>query len=64
MQWWFTGRMLTDTVTALKLFRASVIKSLPLETSGFELDHEITSRLRARGGTIREVPIRYSPARP
>lgn len=61
VQWWFTGRMLTDTVTALKLFRASVIKSLPLETSGFELDHEITSRLRARGGTIREVPIRYSP---
>ncbi len=58
VQWWFTGRMLTDTVTALKLFRAPVLKSMPLETSGFELDHEITSRLRARGGSIREVPIR------
>jgi dolichol-phosphate mannosyltransferase len=61
VQWWFTGRMLTDTVTALKLFRAPIIKEMPLETSGFELDHEITSRVLSRGGTIREVPIRYSP---
>jgi NDP-sugar pyrophosphorylase family protein len=57
----FTGRYLTDTVTALKLFRRSAIASLPLETSGFELDHEITSRMLARGATIAEVPIRYSP---
>jgi glycosyltransferase involved in cell wall biosynthesis len=57
----FTGRYLTDTVTALKLFRRSAIAALPLETSGFELDHEITSRMLARGATIAEVPIRYSP---
>jgi hypothetical protein len=57
----FTGRYLTDTVTALKLFRRRAIASLPLETSGFELDHEITSRMLARGATITEVPIRYSP---
>ncbi|MEO8198935.1 MAG: glycosyltransferase family 2 protein [Gemmatimonadota bacterium] len=57
----FTGSYLSDTVTALKLFRSNLIKALPLETSGFELDHEITARILARGCTIREVPIRYFP---
>ena len=61
VQWWFTGQFLTDTVTALKLFRAPVIKDLDLRTSGFELDHEITSRILGKGCTIREVPIRYYP---
>ncbi len=56
-----TGTYLTDTVTALKLFPAALVQSLPLGSSGFELDHEITARLLARGCTIREVPIRYFP---
>lgn len=56
-----TGRFLTDTVTALKLFRTSMIQSLPLRSTGFELDHEITARILAAGGRIREVPIRYYP---
>jgi dolichol-phosphate mannosyltransferase len=56
-----TGRFLTDTVTAYKLFRRSDLASLSLETSGFELDHEITARLLARGLKIVEVPIRYAP---
>ncbi|HYT68200.1 MAG TPA: glycosyltransferase family 2 protein [Vicinamibacterales bacterium] len=59
--WLFTGTYLTDTVTALKLFRREEIAALPLETSGFELDHEITARMLARGRTIVEVPIRYYP---
>jgi hypothetical protein len=53
--------MLTDTVTALKLFRSPVIKPLDLHTNGFELDHEITSKVLGRGGRIHEVPIRYYP---
>jgi dolichol-phosphate mannosyltransferase len=57
----FTGSYISDTVTALKLFRTPLIQSLPLETSGFELDHEITARILARGCTIREVPIKYFP---
>jgi dolichol-phosphate mannosyltransferase len=61
VQWWFTGQYLTDTVTALKLFRAPVIKEIELVTSGFELDHEITAKILGRGRTIREVPIRYHP---
>ena len=61
VQWWFTGQYLTDTVTALKLFRAPVIKEIELVTSGFELDHEITAKILGRGRIIREVPIRYHP---
>jgi dolichol-phosphate mannosyltransferase len=59
--WAFTGRYLTDTVTALKLFRRSELSELPLETRGFELDHEITARMLARKRRIVEVPIRYYP---
>ena len=57
----FTGRYLTDTVTAYKLFRRSDLTGLTLETSGFELDHEITARMLARGRRIVEVPITYHP---
>ncbi len=57
----FTGCYLTDTVTALKLFRRDVIKPIDLVTSGFELDHEITSKVLARGHHIVEVPIHYYP---
>jgi dolichol-phosphate mannosyltransferase len=59
--WLFTGRYLTDTVTALKLFRRAELAELPLETRGFELDHEITARMLARKRKIVEVPIRYYP---
>jgi dolichol-phosphate mannosyltransferase len=57
----FTGRYLTDTVTAYKLFRRTDLAGLPLETSGFELDHEITARMLARGRRIVEVPVSYHP---
>jgi dolichol-phosphate mannosyltransferase len=57
----FTGHYLTDTVTALKLFPRTVLTSLNLVTTGFELDHEITAKVLARGHRIVEVPIRYFP---
>lgn len=56
-----TGRYITDTVTALKLFKRVELAALRLETTGFELDHEITARMLARGARIVEVPIAYSP---
>jgi glycosyltransferase involved in cell wall biosynthesis len=56
-----TGRYLTDTVTALKLFPRALLNELNLQTTGFELDHEITSKVLARGKQIIEVPIRYFP---
>jgi dolichol-phosphate mannosyltransferase len=59
--WLFTGARLTDTVTAFKLFYREEVAALPLETNGFELDHELTARMLARGKTIAEVPISYYP---
>lgn len=59
--WAATGTFLTDTVTALKLFHREMLAQLTLETSGFELDHEITAKYLARGHRIVEVPIRYYP---
>lgn len=59
--WIFTGRYLTDTVTALKLFHREQLAKVPLETSGFELDHEITAKMARLGARIVEVPIHYSP---
>ena len=59
--WLTTGRYLTDTVTAYKLFHRADIAAVDLQTSGFELDHELTARMLARGKRIVEVPIRYAP---
>jgi glycosyltransferase involved in cell wall biosynthesis len=56
-----TGTYLTDTVTALKLFPRGLLNELDLQTSGFELDHEITSKVLARKRRIVEVPIHYFP---
>jgi glycosyltransferase involved in cell wall biosynthesis len=56
-----TGRYLTDTVTALKLFPRELLNWLDLHTSGFELDHEITAKVLARGLKIAEIPVRYYP---
>lgn len=56
-----TGTYLTDTVTALKLFPRALLMPLTLTTSGFELDHEITAKMLARGHRIVEVPVRYYP---
>jgi CTP:molybdopterin cytidylyltransferase MocA len=59
--WLFTGRYLTDTVTAYKLYPRSLLLDMDLQTSGFELDHEMTAKSLARGMTIVEVPISYHP---
>jgi dolichol-phosphate mannosyltransferase len=56
-----TGRYLTDTVTALKLARRELLVAMDLQSSGFELDHEITAKAAARGLDITEVPISYFP---
>jgi dolichol-phosphate mannosyltransferase len=57
----YTGHYISDTVTALKLFPRATILGLTLETTGFELDHEITAKVLAGGHRIVEVPIAYHP---
>ena len=55
------GRWITDTLTAYKLYPAGPVKSMRLQTRGFETDHEITARLIRSGHRIVEVPIDYHP---
>jgi len=59
--WLTTGRYLTDTVTAYKLLPRPLLDGLDLQTTGFELDHEISAKVIARGYRIVEVPIGYAP---
>jgi dolichol-phosphate mannosyltransferase len=55
------GRWITDTLTAYKLYPATVVKSMKLRTHGFETDHEITAKLIRQDLRIVEVPIEYHP---
>jgi glycosyltransferase involved in cell wall biosynthesis len=59
--WLLYQRWITDTLTAYKLYPAAVVKSMPVRTSGFETDHEITAKLVRRGRRIVEEPIEYLP---
>ena len=51
--------ILTDMETCYKVFRADVVRSLPLRARGFEFEPEITSKVLKRGHRIYEVPISY-----
>jgi len=53
------GVHITDEATCYKVFRASLIKSLPLRCERFEFCPEVTARVAKRGEKILEVPIRY-----
>jgi len=52
---------ITDEATAYKVFRADILKSLPLKCNGFEFCPEVTARVLNRGIKIREVAITYHP---
>jgi glycosyltransferase involved in cell wall biosynthesis len=51
---------LTDMETCYKMVRADLLKSIPLESSGFDIEPELAIKLAKRGSRIFEVPINYS----
>jgi glycosyltransferase involved in cell wall biosynthesis len=55
------GAHLTDYATGYKVFTRRVSDQLKLRATGFEVDAEITARVRKLGYDIVEVPIRYRP---
>lgn len=55
------GNVITDTLTAYKLYPAKLIKSFDVKTCGFETDHELTAKLAKSGTRIKEIPISYYP---
>jgi len=51
----------TDVGTASKMVRTSVLRSLDLRCSGFDLDFELSDKLGKYGYRIAEIPITYRP---
>ena len=51
---------LSDMETCYKMVRAELLKSIPLTSSTFDVEPELTIKLAKRGGRIFEVPISYS----
>jgi len=52
--------ILSDMETCYKVFRADVVRGIPLRSRGFEFEPEITSKVLKRGYRIYEVPISYN----
>ena len=52
--------ILSDMETCYKVFRADVIRDIPLRAKGFEFEPEVTSKVLKRGFRIYEVPIAYN----
>jgi len=52
---------LTDIYTCYKLINTKVIRSLNLQSRGFEIEAEITAKLLKRRIKIKEVAINYLP---
>ena len=55
------GSHITDEPTGYKVFRADLLRSLDLQSDGFEFCPEVTSKVLRRGIEIHEVPISYQP---
>ncbi len=52
---------LTDMETCYKAFRREVLNSIRLKALEFEIEPELTARIRQKGYKIHEVPVRYAP---
>lgn len=52
--------ILSDMETGYKVFRAEIVKSMPLKSRRFEFEPEITARILRKGIRIYEVPISYN----
>ena len=68
MNRWLTGLSnlltdldLTDVETCYKAIRTSLLKTIPIRSTDFRFEVEITSKLAKRRARVFEVPIRYSP---
>jgi glycosyltransferase involved in cell wall biosynthesis len=56
-----TGLSLTDVWTGYKVFKKAVLEDLLLETSGFDMELELTVKVAQRKWRVMEVPISYRP---
>ncbi|HEX5760375.1 MAG TPA: glycosyltransferase [Thermoanaerobaculia bacterium] len=56
---WATDLNLTDMETCYKMFRAPLLKSIPIRSNDFAMEPEITAKIAKREVRIFEVPISY-----
>ena len=56
---WLTDLNLTDMETCYKVFRAPLLKSIPIRSNDFALEPEITAKVAKRDCRVFEVPISY-----
>ncbi|HSL81625.1 MAG TPA: glycosyltransferase [Thermoanaerobaculia bacterium] len=55
----FTDLNLTDIETCYKMFRAPLLKSIPIRSNDFRMEPEITAKVGKRRCRVFEVPISY-----
>ncbi|HEX9671073.1 MAG TPA: glycosyltransferase [Thermoanaerobaculia bacterium] len=56
---WATDLNLTDMETCYKMFRAPLLKSIPIRSNDFAMEPEITAKIAKREVRVFEVPISY-----
>ena len=54
-----TDLNLSDVETCYKMFRGPLLKSIPIRSSDFRIEIEITAKVAKRNCRIYEVPISY-----
>ena len=55
----FTDLNLTDMETCYKMFRANLLKSIPIRSNDFAIEPELTAKIAKRESRVFEVPINY-----
>ncbi len=54
-----TGLNLTDMETCYKVFRADILRTIPIRSRRFGIEPEITAKVAKRNCVVYEVPINY-----
>jgi glycosyltransferase involved in cell wall biosynthesis len=54
-----TGLNLTDMETGYKVFRADILRTIPIRSNRFGFEPEITAKVAKRNCTVYEVPVSY-----
>ena len=54
-----TGLNLTDMETCYKAFRSDILRTIPLRSTRFGIEPEITAKIAKRSCVVYEVPINY-----
>ncbi len=52
---------ITDEATCYKVFRADILKQIPLQYNRFEFCPEVTAKVSKMGYRIKELPMNYYP---